>query len=484
MQNTADVADSPPGETKLSITPYLLFIYFSAVPALFFYLPGQYEEAVATLVFACALAVAWLAISYLMEFVPINPVITKVLSTLFHTLFVTMGVLHLTVYLYFHQEVTVNTYFILFETNLNEVTETVAMYFDHRSIYLALFVGLPFIAREIAGRMSGTPDTLKFLAVALVVLMLVHVTGLTDSLRLKHNPVTLFLAAIIQYQEEIESYRRITAEQDAGTDIQSISKAERNLYVLVMGESTSRNHMSLYDYDRNTNPRLTELADELHVFTDVVSPHSHTIPVFKKALFLREGEPSEDWADAQTLISLFKDAGFKTIWLSNQEQFSVYGNVVDSIASQADVRIYTGDSAEEKSVSYDEKLLPILDDVLTEDTSPNKFILIHLIGTHAAYDRRYPPAYDQFDAASVAAKGRDFLNTDRNAQISFYDNAVLYNDHIVAEIIERIRRQEQNGYVLYLSDHGEEVFEQRNFAGHVNGSLKLTPFDLIPAVQN
>jgi len=114
--------------------------------------------------------------------------------------------------------------------------------------------------------------------------------------------------------------------------------------------------------------------------------------------------------------------------------------------------------------------------VLTEDTSPNKFILIHLIGTHAAYD--------QFDAASVAAKGRDFLNTDRNALISFYDNAVLYNDHIVAEIIERIRRQEQNGYVLYLSDHGEEVFEQRNFAGHVNGSLKLTPFDLIPAVQN
>jgi uncharacterized membrane protein (DUF373 family) len=82
----------------------------------------------------------------------------------------------------------VNTYFILFETNLNEVTETVAMYFDHRSIYLALFVGLTFIAREIAGRMSGTPDTLKFLAVALVVLMLVHVTGLTDSLRLKHNP--------------------------------------------------------------------------------------------------------------------------------------------------------------------------------------------------------------------------------------------------------------------------------------------------------
>lgn len=464
-----EMADSRPRCSKQIITPYLFFIYFSVVPALFFYLPAHYETVMSTLVFTCVLTVTWLAISFLVQTVAIKPVITGIGSALFYTLFITMGVLHLTVYLYFHQEVTTGTYFILFETNLNEVTETVAMYFDHRSIYLVLFVGLPFVAREITPKMRGTADTARYLAVALVVLILVNVTSLTDSLRFKYNPVALFIDAVIQYQEEIESYRRIAADSStqSGGTTRSTSKAERNLYVLIMGESTARNHMSLYDYDRNTNPRLTELADEMVVFEDVVSPHSHTLPVFKKALFLREREPSQNWADAQTLISLFKDAGFQTIWLSNQEQSSIYDNVVDSIASQADIRIYTSDlSAEETSVSYDEELLPILDDILVEERSANRFILIHLMGTHAAYDRRYPPAYNHFDADSVDRKGREFLTATSNALISHYDNAVLYNDYIVAEIIERIRQEKQNSYVLYLSDHGEEVFEQRNFAGH------------------
>jgi|TARA_Y100000310_G_scaffold66781_1_gene62116 heptose-I-phosphate ethanolaminephosphotransferase len=467
MHERVGTADSRPWLSGQVIASYLFFIYFSVVPALFFYLPTQYEEAASTLVFTCVLTVVWVVISLLLRTVAIQPAITGIVTTFFSALFITMGLLHLSVYLYFHQEITVDTYFILFETNWNEVTETVAMYFDYRSVYLLLFVAFPFIIRGIAARLAVNADISKYFVVALVATILVNITVLTDSLRSKYNPLALSIHALVEYQAEIESYRRIATDtQDRGV-VRSISKAETNLYVLVMGESTTRNHMSLYGYDRSTNPRLSELTDELYVFSDVVSPHSHTIPVFKKALFLRERESAANWADAQTLVSVFKDAGFETIWLSNQEQYSIYDNVVDSIASQADIRVYTSDlSTEDDSVSYDGELLPILDDVLTQSGSANRFIMIHLMGTHAAYDRRYPPAYDHFDAAGVDPKGRDFLTPDARMLISYYDNGVLYNDYIVAEIIERVRREQQNGYVLYLSDHGEEVFEQRNFAGH------------------
>ena len=47
-----------------------------------------------------------------------------------------------------------------------------------------------------------------------------------------------------------------------------------------------------------------------------------------------------------------------------------------------------------------------------------------------------------------------------------YDNATLYNDFVVNSIIEKFK----NDYccVFYFSDHGEEVYELRNYMGHGN----------------
>ena len=47
---------------------------------------------------------------------------------------------------------------------------------------------------------------------------------------------------------------------------------------------------------------------------------------------------------------------------------------------------------------------------------------------------------------------------------SEYDNAVLYNDFIVDQIIRRF--EDKNAVVLYLSDHGEEVFDNMSLAVH------------------
>jgi len=69
---------------------------------------------------------------------------------------------------------------------------------------------------------------------------------------------------------------------------------------------------------------------------------------------------------------------------------------------------------------------------------------MHLIGTHSRYKRRYPEAFNEF----IEAK-KDIKYTHEKAikVTNEYDNATLYNDFIVREIIEKVRRQQDNSYV-------------------------------------
>ena len=54
--------------------------------------------------------------------------------------------------------------------------------------------------------------------------------------------------------------------------------------------------------------------------------------------------------------------------------------------------------------------------------------------------------------------------------VADYDNATIYNDAVVAKIIDYFRNTPS--VVVYLSDHGEEVYDYRNTAGRTHESLK------------
>ncbi|XVN20853.1 sulfatase-like hydrolase/transferase [Pseudomonas corrugata] len=45
-----------------------------------------------------------------------------------------------------------------------------------------------------------------------------------------------------------------------------------------------------------------------------------------------------------------------------------------------------------------------------------------------------------------------------------YDNAVLYNDFVVSSLIKDYAKSNPNGFLLYLSDHGEDVFDSADHA--------------------
>ena len=84
------------------------------------------------------------------------------------------------------------------------------------------------------------------------------------------------------------------------------------------------------------------------------------------------------------------------------------------------------------------------------------------MGTHMSYHYRYPENFSKFTFADEG--GFDGIDNSQKAVRAEYDNAVLYNDFVVNEIIRRF--EAENAIVIYVSDHGEEIYDKMNFSGH------------------
>ena len=166
-----------------------------------------------------------------------------------------------------------------------------------------------------------------------------------------------------------------------------------------------------------------------------------------------------------SLVDIFYSAGYKTFWLSNQSPVGVYDNAVFNIAQTAEnmkfVNISSNSSFESTlKKSYDELLLPELSKNLMDNPSQNLFITIHLMGSHTSYDKRYPPKFEYFKNA-----------IDKNQKIiDHYDNSILYTDYVLDSMLNMLSRfsSKHNAITsfIYCSDHGENVFDYNNTAGH------------------
>ena len=62
-------------------------------------------------------------------------------------------------------------------------------------------------------------------------------------------------------------------------------------------------------------------------------------------------------------------------------------------------------------------------------------------------------------------------------EIAHYDNAALYNDYVMQQIIGLY--DEENTVVVFLSDHGEEVYDYRDNLGRNDWSIGNDPQQVI-----
>ena len=262
-----------------------------------------------------------------------------------------------------------------------------------------------------------------------------------------------FLSAKSKYHN-IQNMRKVNQGVSA-----KLKYEEAPSVILVIGESFSRYHSSLYGYSKPTNPLLSKrIADDnLIIFDDVISCNDHT-GVVMDSIFSTKNifEPSSNNVFFPTC---FRKAGYKTALLDNQ----YFVNMGFSWPTDKELSDIMFDYRNPEKVGLDINLLPLI-----PDFADPQMIIIHLMGQHFNYDIRYPKEYKHFTANDYS----NVLNEEEREVVAHYDNATLYNDFIVDSIIKKY--EDKNCIVVYFSDHGEEIYEIDDFMGHGNATKRPT----------
>lgn len=219
--------------------------------------------------------------------------------------------------------------------------------------------------------------------------------------------------------------------------------------VFVIGESLRSDHLGLNGYNRNTTPRLNE--EDIIPFPHIYSEHTHTNASLPHILTRADSIFPERAYNERSFVDLFKNGGFYTAWLANQEPANSYVYFMHECDTLIHANIDKSSYVFDKWVDGD--LLPLMDTCLKRE-NPRKLIILHTIGSHWYYNSHFP---DEFQQYSPVTKSKVVSANTPEEMINSYDNTVLYTDYFSYEIINRLRNK--NAVLFYLSDHGEALGE-------------------------
>ena len=242
--------------------------------------------------------------------------------------------------------------------------------------------------------------------------------------------------------------------------------------VLVIGESYNKHHSQLYGYEKPTTPFQKALAEEgsLVPFTDVVAPWNLTSFVFKHVLSLHAVGDSGEWCDAPLFPEVFRKAGYHVTFITNQFQSEAKEAVYDFsggfFLNNPEMSKRQFDTRNNSLYRFDEGVLKAYDQLKPKDQAHN-LVILHLMGSHVEYRARYPQPARRFFTPQNA--NRPELNKKQRYILSDYDNSVRYNDSIMYAVTQRF--VDQDAVVIYMPDHGEEIFDGSPFMyGRMHGA--------------
>ena len=246
---------------------------------------------------------------------------------------------------------------------------------------------------------------------------------------------------------------------------------QKEVYVFIIGETGRYSNYSINGYNRETSPLLKE-TQNLVTYSDFYSESN--ITEFSLPTILTRASPQNFHLrfKEKSFVDAFKEAGFKTYWIANQ---SANNSFIRRISKDADGEYFTTTDFD-ATENFDEKLWVFMNEVL-QNQDEKVLIVLHTLGSHFRYNFRYPDKYKvfepsfegTFDYALISPKNKEqFINT--------YDNSILYTDFFIANTIQKIDNLNSIGMVMYVSDHGENLYDtDENIALH--GGSFYTKYD-------
>ena len=240
--------------------------------------------------------------------------------------------------------------------------------------------------------------------------------------------------------------------------------------VMIVGESLRNDYF--YEMLPQFSPKL--LRDKnISFFKDVSACETSTRKSVPCLLTDVDHGNWENFLNSVNMIDVFNKMNFSTYWIDNQSLYGYFDSTYSFLAKSSDLVI------EEKYInadirrynSYDEVLLPYVKSAIAEKnpTKKDKFILIHLLGSHWHTDLRYPKEYAVFsphcsiDRDAAACSIEELKNS--------YKNSVVYSFKVLEDIIDLFAKE--NAMVFFTPDHGVSLGE----GGKLGNAAEGKPYE-------
>ncbi|MDH7464643.1 phosphoethanolamine transferase [Chitinophagaceae bacterium 26-R-25] len=252
-----------------------------------------------------------------------------------------------------------------------------------------------------------------------------------------------------------EEYLRTTKDFKFGV-IKTSSTNKRKIVVLVIGESCRYDHWQINGYSRQTSPLLAE-EHNLLSFHNVASGASVTLRSVPM-MITRAGV--ENWSDhfkQKGLLYAFREAGYYTAWISNQEKEISTANLHIADADTALIKNYNDNNNLIAANNYDENLLLPFTRLIKEK-SPDIFIVLHTLGSHWDYRFRVPEGKEKFPVKDFHIVSSSLA--DKQNLINQYDNTIAYTDEFLDRVIAVLKMSGDDACLLFVSDHGENLMDR------------------------
>jgi len=353
--------------------------------------------------------------------------------------------------------------FVFMNTNFSEASEFMTVKLTSLLLLLIPLILLFIKTLKSVPNFSFKSKTEKIVWSALWIYMVIFFAENIINNRFVRLAVPDVERAFVSFFDESRAFKALKTRALYDLDAE-VTTDDPTLVVMIIGESCNRNHMSVYGYGRETTPRLKS-RDDIVVFDNVISSNSSTLNSVMNFLTERNIGNPLPIDSCIHIFDVFHSADYKSYWISNQSPIGLWDNGVTNLAQNADVvkfvNVMASSSMESTTMkSFDESLIEPLNTAINEEAK-NKIVFLHLIGSHTSYNKRYPSDYEVFNGSS----------DNKQAIIDAYDNSILYNDFVIDSVFSLLgfysqQHPEVRVSALYFSDHGENVYDEGEYAGH------------------
>jgi len=394
---------------------------------------------------------------------------------------------------------------------------------------IALLIGLMWLMKDILFSYSTAAKigciagyTAFILLVSFVVQKMAFSSGRTYREHAGQTPSNKYLAFLVTALVCLVGSSFLLNQTPHQKDVQSVvsrTDSGRPNVILIVMDTVRADHMSIYNYERDTTPNMREFIKNATFYPRSVSSGDMTLSshasIFTGLYVSEHGAHYDPWNNApggkpldkkmDTLAEILSKDGYETMGVVSNYGFVSHAFNMDQGFQYFDQRVpvvFLG-----QSQPY--YIRQGIRDVLTHFSSPSEFdlqyrraedinreaftqldrvkgdkrpffLFINYMDAHAPYippppfDTMYPGKDEDFTAAKffdleegVMKLERDITDHEHNHIVSQYDGGISYLDFQTNTFLDRLRKLGlyENSIIIVTSDHGES-FGERNFIDH------------------